>query len=397
MATSSWSAPSSALVIVVLILSVGITSVPVILARFVLVVAMALHLALGLDGRAHRLPAAARLVPPGAADHRDRHVDRAAELRPDRAGRATRSRCADLIPGYMSFFAGRHFSGRSCNIRRLRHRRDDGRPDVDLLLLIARTPLGRAQRACEQDLKMAALLGVNVDRTISLTFVIGAALAAVAGLMYLLYYGVIDFYIGFVAGMKAFTAAVLGGIGSLPGAMLGGLPDRPDRDILVRLFLGRIQGRRGLLDPGHRARSSCPPACSAGRRSRRSDAWRQNLLYAAAKAESSPVVAALRDAGLCGPDHACPHRPDRRPRHRRRSRHLGFIQRWPLVFSIGDRLRRPFHSQYRRYGASRAHRSRASVVADLPKSLEFLRTFFIPAFVLLAFAYPFLPVFLPAA
>jgi branched-chain amino acid transport system permease protein len=90
-------------------------------------------------------------------------------------------------------------------------------------LLISRTALGRSQRACEQDARMAALLGVNVDRTISLTFVIGAALAAVAGMMFLLYYGVIDFYIGFNAGIKAFTAAVLGGIGSLPGAMLGGL------------------------------------------------------------------------------------------------------------------------------------------------------------------------------
>jgi branched-chain amino acid transport system permease protein len=89
--------------------------------------------------------------------------------------------------------------------------------------LVARTRLGREMRACEQDLRMAALLGVDVDRTISLTFVIGAALAAVAGIMYLLYYGVIDFHIGFVAGIKAFTAAVLGGIGSLPGAMLGGL------------------------------------------------------------------------------------------------------------------------------------------------------------------------------
>ncbi len=89
--------------------------------------------------------------------------------------------------------------------------------------LVARTPLGRAMRACEQDGRMAALLGVDVDRTISLTFVIGAALAAVAGLMFLLYYGVIDFYVGFVAGVKAFTAAVLGGIGSLPGAVLGGL------------------------------------------------------------------------------------------------------------------------------------------------------------------------------
>jgi branched-chain amino acid transport system permease protein len=89
--------------------------------------------------------------------------------------------------------------------------------------LVARTPLGRSMRACEQDLKMAGLLGIDTDRTISLTFVIGAALAAVAGLMFLLYYGVIDFYIGFIAGVKAFTAAVLGGIGSLPGAVLGGL------------------------------------------------------------------------------------------------------------------------------------------------------------------------------
>jgi branched-chain amino acid transport system permease protein len=89
--------------------------------------------------------------------------------------------------------------------------------------VIAATPLGRAQRACEQDRTMAALLGVNVDRTISLTFVMGAALAAVAGMMVTLYYGVVDFFIGFLAGLKAFTAAVLGGIGSLPGAMLGGL------------------------------------------------------------------------------------------------------------------------------------------------------------------------------
>jgi branched-chain amino acid transport system permease protein len=89
--------------------------------------------------------------------------------------------------------------------------------------VVARTRLGRDMRACEQDLKMASLIGVDIDRTISLTFVIGSALAAVAGIMHLMYYGVIDFYIGFVAGVKAFTAAVLGGIGSLPGAMLGGL------------------------------------------------------------------------------------------------------------------------------------------------------------------------------
>lgn len=89
--------------------------------------------------------------------------------------------------------------------------------------MITRTSFGRRQRACEQDQGMTRMLGINVDRTISMTFMIGAALAGVAGLMVTLYYGVIDFYIGFLAGVKAFTAAVLGGIGSLPGAMLGGL------------------------------------------------------------------------------------------------------------------------------------------------------------------------------
>jgi branched-chain amino acid transport system permease protein len=89
--------------------------------------------------------------------------------------------------------------------------------------LVQKTALGRAQRACEQDRGMAALLGVDVDRTISLTFVIGAALAAVAGVLYMMYYGVVNFADGFVPGVKAFTAAVLGGIGSLPGAVVGGL------------------------------------------------------------------------------------------------------------------------------------------------------------------------------
>jgi branched-chain amino acid transport system permease protein len=89
--------------------------------------------------------------------------------------------------------------------------------------LVTKTSLGRAQRACEQDQKMAALLGINVDRTISITFVIGAALAAVAGTLYLMNYGVVSFSDGFIPGVKAFTAAVLGGIGSLPGAVIGGL------------------------------------------------------------------------------------------------------------------------------------------------------------------------------
>jgi branched-chain amino acid transport system permease protein len=94
---------------------------------------------------------------------------------------------------------------------------------VGFWYLVSRTSLGRAQRACEQDQKMAALVGVDVDRTISITFIIGAALAAVAGTMYLMYYGVVNFSDGFVPGIKAFTAAVLGGIGSLPGAVIGGI------------------------------------------------------------------------------------------------------------------------------------------------------------------------------
>lgn len=89
--------------------------------------------------------------------------------------------------------------------------------------IVNKTPLGRAQRSCEQDRKMASLLGIDVDQTISITFIMGAALAAVAGTLYLSYYGVIVFTDGFVPGVKAFTAAVLGGIGSLPGAVVGGL------------------------------------------------------------------------------------------------------------------------------------------------------------------------------
>ncbi len=89
--------------------------------------------------------------------------------------------------------------------------------------LVNKTSLGRAQRACEQDRKMAALLGVDVDKTISITFIMGASLAAVAGTLFLMYYGVVVFSDGFVPGVKAFTAAVLGGIGSIPGAVLGGL------------------------------------------------------------------------------------------------------------------------------------------------------------------------------
>ena len=115
--------------------------------------------------------------------------------------------------------------------------------------LVARTRLGRDMRACEQDQTMASLLGVDVDRTISMTFVIGAALAAVAGMMYLLYYGQVDFFMGFRRGHQGLHRR---------RARRHRLParrdarrtsDRADRDLVVGVFLGRIQGRRRVLDP----------------------------------------------------------------------------------------------------------------------------------------------------
>ncbi len=94
---------------------------------------------------------------------------------------------------------------------------------VMLLLtwLIKFTRTGKAMRATAQDQKMAMLVGINVDKVISITFIIGSALAAIGGLLIASHIGQINFYIGFIAGIKAFTAAVLGGIGSIPGAVLG--------------------------------------------------------------------------------------------------------------------------------------------------------------------------------
>ncbi len=94
---------------------------------------------------------------------------------------------------------------------------------MGLMLLVHRTRLGRAMRAVAENPHAAQLMGVNVNRVISVTFMIGSALAAVAGLMVSANYGLAHYYMGFLLGLKAFTAAVLGGIGNLRGAMLGGL------------------------------------------------------------------------------------------------------------------------------------------------------------------------------
>ena len=92
-----------------------------------------------------------------------------------------------------------------------------------LLLLVERTRLGRAMRATAEQTQIAALMGVNPNRVISITFMLGGALAGLAGVMIATNYGNANFYMGFIPGLKAFTAAVLGGIGNIRGAMLGGL------------------------------------------------------------------------------------------------------------------------------------------------------------------------------
>ena len=94
---------------------------------------------------------------------------------------------------------------------------------IALSLFIRFTKMGKAMRATAQNRKMALLLGINADRIISLTFIVGSALAALGGVLIASHMGQVNFGIGFLAGLKAFTAAVLGGIGSIPGAMVGGL------------------------------------------------------------------------------------------------------------------------------------------------------------------------------
>ena len=94
---------------------------------------------------------------------------------------------------------------------------------IGLYLLVQRTKTGKAMRAVAEDKEIAALMGINVDRVISNTFAISGVLAGAAGVMWGLHMGVVYHYVGFLPGMKAFTSAVLGGIGNIPGAMLGGL------------------------------------------------------------------------------------------------------------------------------------------------------------------------------
>ena len=94
---------------------------------------------------------------------------------------------------------------------------------IGLQLLVQKTRVGKAMRACSQDLEASSLMGINVNRIISFTFAIGSALAAAGGVMVGIYYNAVWPYMGTMAGLKAFAAAILGGIGSIPGAMIGGI------------------------------------------------------------------------------------------------------------------------------------------------------------------------------
>ncbi len=115
---------------------------------------------------------------------------------------------------------------------------------IALYQLVNRTKTGRALRAVAEDKEIAALMGINVDRTIVLTFAVGGAMAGIAGVLYAILFRGVFFFTGFLPGIKAFTAAVLGGIGNIPGAMFGG--------VLLGLFetLGPLVILDGLGIPG---------------------------------------------------------------------------------------------------------------------------------------------------
>jgi branched-chain amino acid transport system permease protein len=124
----------------------------------------------------------------------------------------------DLITPHRIAFAGAHFTDLQAFVFVLACAVMAG-----LLWFIKRTLIGKAMRATEQNPDVAGLMGVNVNHVISLTFALGSAIGAVAGVMIVLYYGLGHYFMGFMLGMKAFTAAVLGGIGNVAGAMLGGM------------------------------------------------------------------------------------------------------------------------------------------------------------------------------
>ena len=117
---------------------------------------------------------------------------------------------------------------------------------LGLHLLVQRSTLGRSIRAVAEDREMAAVMGIDVWRVVSMTFCIGSALGGAAGVLVGLYYTQVDFYMGYSAGLKAFTAAVLGGIGNIRGAMLGGVLLGVVESLASHVHQSRVQGRGRL-------------------------------------------------------------------------------------------------------------------------------------------------------
>ena len=142
---------------------------------------------------------------------------------------------------------------------------------LGLTQLVNRTTLGKSMRAVASDREAAEMLGINVDRTIALTFFIGSAMAGVAGVMSGLEFQPISATIGFLAGLKAFTAAVVGGIGSIPGAVVGGLFIGLCEAFSLSYISAQVLRPDRVRDPDRRRCSSARPASSAGGRCRRSD------------------------------------------------------------------------------------------------------------------------------
>jgi branched-chain amino acid transport system permease protein len=126
-------------------------------------------------------------------------------------------------PSYISFTSGIHIDGVTITIVDLSIFGVTALMMAGLQLIVKRTTLGRSMRAVASDREAAEMIGINVDRTIAMTFFIGSAMAGVAGVLAGLAFSQIINTMGFLAGLKAFTAAVVGGIGSIPGAMLGGI------------------------------------------------------------------------------------------------------------------------------------------------------------------------------
>ena len=216
--------------------------------RFDLIGLVAAMLASGVaqhDDRAGRLPAAAQRAEARAAHHRDRHELHPAERRPALARRRRTTRPTSSAP--------RRTTSRSSACR---SSTPTSSPSSSPCRCSSRcsgssgsTKYGKAMRATAQDPDAARLMGINVDRTISLTFMLGGLLAGAAGMIYALYNGTIQFNQGFTAGLIAFTAAVMGGIGNLKGAVVGGLIIGVIQSISDTALRPGVDPRGRLRDP----------------------------------------------------------------------------------------------------------------------------------------------------